>query len=283
MMEAGMQIECRMDRITPDGLVMVSDAYPDIQILVKPDFRHPFRKDKVVPVFILDRGPNGSWLASLDPPPLGLDEVDFLQVAEEIRGGYRLDWEMDQELVLPLSELVGSVHLGMLVAVRLIKNDRTGKLQATMNWKKGMKPVVDEYVKGSQVQILVMEQIELGYLVLADRFFSGLLYFNQTFEPLRIGDKREAWVNKVREDGKLDLLLRKPGYAAVDDATETLWKKLKEAGGRLNLGDKTPAEVVAEKLGMSKKTFKKALGALYREGRVALNDKAFWEISQDGD
>jgi uncharacterized protein len=282
-METGQIIEGRMDRITPDGLVLLSDRYPNTQIFVKPDFRHPFRKDKVVPVYLLDRGPGGSWLGSLDPPPLGLDEVDFLQVAEEIRGGYRLDWEMDQELILPLSEVNAPVHKGMWVPVRMVKNERTGKLQATMHWKKGMKPVVDEYEKGSPVQILVMETTELGHLVLVDRFFSGLLYFNQTFEPLRTGEKRAAWVNKVREDGKLDLLLRKPGYAAVDDASEMLLKKLKQAGGRLNLGDKSPPELISETLGMSKKTFKKALGALYREGLVALNDQAFWEISQDGD
>jgi predicted RNA-binding protein (virulence factor B family) len=123
---------------------------------------------------------------------------------------------------------------------------------------------------------MIMEPSDLGYTVLVNYKYLGLIYENQTFKPLRTGQKIKAFVNKVREDGKLDIILQRPGYGEIDSASAELLAALEKAGGKLMLGDKSPAELIYKELNMSKKTFKKALGSLFKSGRINLTDQSFW-------
>lgn len=110
-----------------------------------------------------------------------------------------------------------------------------------------------------------------------------MVYENQLFKSLRVGQKTRGYVNKVREDGKLDILLQRPGYGEVMDASSQLMDAIQKAGGRLQLGDKSEPEEIAKLLNMSKKVFKKAAGALYKSGKVGVSDKSIWKLENDGD
>jgi len=184
-------------------------------------------------------------------------------------------------LFCPLHLVIGTLRPGMMAAVRLMEDDRSDRLMGSMQWKKDVRPAGEvDYTRGKEVDILVMEPHELGYLVLVDQWHQGIIYSNQIFKPVRSGDKMKAWVNALRPDGKLDILLRKPGYSEVENSSAILLEKITQAGGRLPLGDKSSPEMIYNTLSMSKKVFKKALGALYREGKIGLSDTHVW--LQDG-
>lgn len=278
-MKTGQSIQAKMLRIEPDSLVMEMTAGAEIR--VKPDLKHPFVSGKTMVVYVRHRDEEGLLWGSFNPPPLALGEVDFLPVHSVSRAGVFFDWGQERPLFCPLHLVIGTLRPGMMAAVRLVEDDRSDRLMCSMQWKKDVLPAgEEEYSRGREVNILVMEPHELGFLVLVDQWHQGIIYSNQIFKPVRSGEKMKAWVNSLRPDGKLDILLRKLGYSEVENSAAILLEKITRAGGRLPLGDKSSPEVIYDALSMSKKVFKKALGALYREGKIGISDTQIW--LQDG-
>ena len=126
---------------------------------------------------------------------------------------------------------------------------------------------------GQQVDALVWQKTDLGFKVIVDNRYQGQLYDNQLFQPLRTGDRLTAFVDHVRQDGKIDLTLQPTGRRQTLDFAETLLRYLYENGGRCNLGDSSPAELIADRFQVSKKTFKRAIGDLYRRRLIVITDE----------
>lgn len=273
-MKAGQSTDAKMLRIEPDSLVLELPQGGNIR--VKPDLKHPFVSGKIKTVYVSRRDEEGLLWGSFNPPPLSIGEVDFLPVHSVARAGVFFDWGQERPLFCPLHLVIGTMRPGMMAAVRLMEDDRSDRLMGSMQWKKDVLPAGEEYIRGMEVDILVMEPHELGFLVLVDKWHQGIIYSNQIFKPVRSGDKMKAWVNALRPDGKIDVLLRKPGYSEVENSATLLLEKITQAGGRLPLGDKSAPDVIYDTLSMSKKVFKKAMGALYREGKIGLSDTDVW-------
>ncbi len=128
--------------------------------------------------------------------------------------------------------------------------------------------------EGEEVMLLVEEFTDLGFKVIIDGKYEGLLYKSDVFRKLSIGEQLEGFIKKIREDNKIDVTLRKGGLDDIKDAREIILKNLNEHDGFLRLSDKSTPEMIKEKLQMSKKLFKKAIGGLYKDGII--------EIQQDG-
>ena len=129
-----------------------------------------------------------------------------------------------------------------------------------------------EYTPEAEVNILIWQKTDLGFKAIIDNKYSGLLYENEIFCPLETGMEMKAFVKQVREDGKVDLILQKPGFEKIDDFSKTLLDYIKEHGGRINLNDKSPAEDIYDTFGVSKKTFKKGVGDLYKKRLITLHE-----------
>ena len=277
-MKAGEILQAAMLRIEPDALLL---KVPDgTEVRVVPDLKQIFVPGKQVAVFISHRDREGRFWGSMETPLLALGEVAFLEVKSMSREGAFFDWGLEKPLFCPAGLIIGVVRPGMLAAVRLIEDPRSNGLIATMQWKSGVRAAGEDYAKGREVEVLVMESHELGFLVLADQWYQGIVYANQVFQPLRPGQHLQGWVNQLRPDGKLDILLRKPGYREVPDAARELLQKIQQAGGRLELGDKSPADEVYRQLGISKKVFKQALGNLYKAGKVGMLGQRCWLLDE---
>ena len=117
---------------------------------------------------------------------------------------------------------------------------------------------------------MVQHRTDLGYKVIVENQFAGLIYFSQTNQPLGMGSQLRGYVSQVRPDGKLDISLQPIGVDRYRDFADTLWEELLQAGGQLPYCDNTPAEVIADRFGVSKKTFKRAVGTLYKAGKINL-------------
>lgn len=279
MIELGKQYGAEMLREEAGG-IWVKIKGEEAELLAKASFDFSFEKGKEVTVFVGQQDKQG-FTATFRSPQLLLNEVDFLQVVSLTDVGMFLDWGLEKDLFCPFALIVDSPKPGMYVPVRLIKDQVSHRLMATMKWKAGVLPAGPEFYRSMEVEILVMEPVSLGFSVLVNHQYLGILYENQVFKALKTGQRMVAYVNKVRQDGKLDLLLQRPGYGEVIDAEERLMEAILEGGGKLKLGDKSTPEEIYAQLQMSKKVFKKALGGLLKARRIDMNETSVWMAIRD--
>ena len=128
------------------------------------------------------------------------------------------------------------------------------------------------FKEGQAVDLIIGEKSELGYTANIDDRAEGILYHTEIFQKLRPGQKINGFVKKIRDDGKIDLCLQKPGYAKVPGISEQIIQKIAENGGFLEVTDKSSAELIYQSFGISKKNFKKAIGALYKARRIVIEE-----------
>ena len=143
------------------------------------------------------------------------------------------------------------------------------------NNRQKIKRVTEKHVsfhKGQKVMLLISTRSEMGFTAMIEGTQEGILYANEVFQPLKIGQKISGYVKKVREDGKIDLCLQKPGYKAVDALSASIMYKLRHQKGSIAVTDKSHPTVIAELFGVSKKVFKKAVGNLYKKRLISLEE-----------
>jgi hypothetical protein len=139
-----------------------------------------------------------------------------------------------------------------------------------------------EFQEGQSVDLLICERTEIGYKAFIDDSRWGMLYENEVFQALRQGQHLPGFIKKVRDDGKIDLCLQEPGHAKIDDISERILVKLKSAGGFIFVSDKSPPEIIYGLFGVSKKTFKKAIGALYKKRLIIIEGSGIKLVSKSG-
>ena len=126
------------------------------------------------------------------------------------------------------------------------------------------------FYEGQKVALLVSKQTEMGFVAVINGTHEGLLYKNEVFQPLKIGQEIDGFIKKVRDDKKIDLRLQKPGYKAINALSQKIMDKLQQRGGFIAVTDKCQPKVIADLFGVSKKTFKKAIGNLYKKRLITL-------------
>jgi uncharacterized protein len=136
------------------------------------------------------------------------------------------------------------------------------------------------FQEGQSVELVIAEQTDLGYKARVNNTQWGMLYRNEVFQPLRKGQQIKGFIKKVRDDGKIDLCLQKPGYEKVDEVSEKIINKLKRAGGFVSVTDESRPEIIYDMFGVSKKTYKKAIGSLYRKRLIIIENEGIKLIKQ---
>ena len=203
-------------------------------------------------------------------PYVQVGEFAYLEVAWVNQYGAFLNWGLMKDLFVPFREQKMKVGRKYMIHAHL--DDESYRIVASAKVERYLSKEKPEYAAGDEVDILVWQKTDLGFKAIIDNKYSGLLYENEIFTPLSAGMQLKAYVKQVREDGKVDLMLQKPGFAKVGDFSKTLLDYLREQGGRIALTDKSPAEEIYEVFGVSKKTFKKGVGDLYKKRLISLQD-----------
>jgi predicted RNA-binding protein (virulence factor B family) len=210
-------------------------------------------------------------IATTLTPKIFLHEIAILEVKDVTKIGSFLDWGLEKDLFLPFAEQKGKVEVGDKVIVCLCFDERTGRLYASSKIKElGNRDIAVQ--EGEEVDLLIGAESDLGYQVVINNWNMGLLFFNKVFQPLRKGDRVRGFIEKIREDGKIDVSLQKKGYGQVVDSLELVLKKLQENNGVLYLTDDSDPLVIARELSMSKKVFKKCIGALYKDRKIKIEE-----------
>jgi predicted RNA-binding protein (virulence factor B family) len=127
------------------------------------------------------------------------------------------------------------------------------------------------FEQGEEVEIIVAQKTDLGFKVIINETHWGLIFKNEIFDNIRIGDKRKAYIKNLRDDDKIDVSLQKEGYDRIDSVSKTILQKIEDEGGFLALTDKSSPEEISATFGISKKAFKKAIGALYKQRLIELD------------
>ena len=211
-------------------------------------------------------------VAVTDFPPAQVGEFAALMVKDVTPIGAFLDWGLEKDLLLPFKEQLNPPRAGRRVVVRVCLDPRTQRVIAVAKLQPFFQRNVSELDEKQAVTALVFQETDLGYKVLVNQRYEGLIYRNEVFDTLSIGEERTGYVKKVRDDGKLDISLQPLGVAGIDAARETVLQKLSEADGYLPYHDKSDAEDIQRVFGLSKKTFKRAIGGLYKDKMIVLED-----------
>lgn len=195
-----------------------------------------------------------------------------LEVAWTNQYGAFLDWGLMKDLFVPFREQKNKMEKGERYVVHVHLDEDSYRIMASAKVERYLSSDMPPYHPGDGVEILVWQRTDLGYKVIVDNRFGGLIYATDVVRPLSTGMKTEAYVRQVRPDGKIDIVLQPDGPRKVDDFAEVLLDYIRQHDGFTTFQDKTPAEDIYATFGVSKKTFKKAVGDLYKKHLVTLEE-----------
>ena len=212
-------------------------------------------------------------VATTERPLAMVGEFACMEVRDiSERAGAFLGWGLSKDLLLPFREQGKPVKLGQRVVVAVIMDGRTDRIIASAKVDDHLRGGVPMYRTGQEVDALVFARTPLGYGVVVENAYRGLLFTDGAPREVRYGERLRAFVRAVRDDGKVDLGFDPAGYARVAPLGERIMEALSAAGGTLPVGDHSAPEEIRARFGASKKAFKQAIGALYRERRIELAD-----------
>lgn len=195
-----------------------------------------------------------------------------LEVAWTNQYGAFLDWGLMKDLFVPFREQKSKMEKGRRYVVHVHLDEDSYRIMASAKVEHFLSDDMPPYHPGERVEIMVWQRTDLGFKVIVDNKFGGLIYAKEAVRPLEMGMKLEAYVRQVRPDGKIDIVLQPDGARKVDDFAKVLLDYLRQHDGYTTFQDKTPAEDIYATFGVSKKTFKKAVGELYKKRLVTLDD-----------
>lgn len=211
-------------------------------------------------------------IATTLTPLVQVGEFACLEVSWVNQFGAFLNWGLMKDLFVPFSEQKMKMQVGNKYVIHAYIDDESFRIVASAKVDRYLSKEKAPYQPGEEVNILIWQKTDLGLKAIIENMYSGLLYDSEIFQTLHTGDTLKAYIKQVREDGKIDLILQKPGFEKVDDFSKTLYHYIADHGGRIGLNDKSPAEEIYDVFGVSKKTFKKAVGDLYKKRLILLHE-----------
>jgi hypothetical protein len=217
-------------------------------------------------------------IATTEVPFVMVGEFALLRCVAVTKIGAFLDWGLQKDLLVPFREQKMNMIEGRSYLVHIYVDFETERIVASAKLDKYLDNIPPEYNPGDEVNIIVADQTDLGYKVIIDNAFWGILYENEIFTPLNKGEHLKAYVKKVREDEKIDLSLHRYGYRKVEDNLQRILDKLEEKGGEIEISDKSSPEDIYDMFAISKKTFKQAIGSLYKQRLIEITNDSIKKI-----
>ena len=212
----------------------------------------------------------GHLAATTKKPLAEVGDVAWLKVVSLNYVGAFLDWGLPKDLLVPFSEQYHEMEVGRSYLVKVFLDDQN-RIAATTKIDKLLSDESDDYEVGQKVSLIIADKSDLGVKAIINNSHWGMLYENELFQSVRKGQKMEGYIKQIREDRKIDLSLHQPGYGKVVSLTDSIIAKLKANNGVLMLSDKSPPEAIYAAFGVSKKVFKQAIGALYKQQLITID------------
>ncbi len=202
-------------------------------------------------------------------PFIKLNGFAYLKIKDVGMFGAFADWGLEKDLLIPFKEQRFRLEMDRFYLVCLCLDEATNRLYGTTKTMKHLQRCEVEYDPSEAIDVLICDATELGQKVIVDDRFDGMIYHSDILSPLKPGQRRKAYVYNTRPDGKLDLRMEPPGRARIEDSSGRILELLQRKGS-LTIGDKSHPDVIREAVGMSKKTFKQAIGNLYKQRLIRI-------------
>jgi hypothetical protein len=212
-------------------------------------------------------------IATTEKPLAMVGDFAWLNVAWVNEYGAFLDWGLMKDLFVPFREQKMRMEIGNSYIVHVHIDEESYRIVASAKVERYFSKDFPEYENGDKVEILVWQKTDLGFKVIIDNKFGGLIYADEIFRHITTGDRMEAYIKTVREDGKIDVSLQPAGRRHTEEFSETLHQYLIDHKGVCDLGDKSPADDIYDRFKVSKKVFKKAIGELYKQRVITISEE----------
>ena len=264
MIEQGKQIELKIIKRATFGLFLGDESGEEVLLPNK------YCSDEMKPgdqtsVFIY-KDSEGKKIATTLTPEIFLHEFALLKVTAVTAVGAFMDWGLEKELMVPFREQKQKMEPGRWYIVYLDLDLKSDRLYASNRVERFLQNEQITVKEGEEVALVVLQKTDMGYSVIINHVHKGLIFDNEIFREIRVGDKLRGYVKRIREDQKIDVSLQAIGFRNFNDAnSELIYKKLEENDGFLAFTDKSTPEEIYSRFGISKKAFKKSLGALYKQ------------------
>ncbi len=210
-------------------------------------------------------------IATTEKPKVQVGEFASLKVVEVNSIGIFLDWGLPKDLLLPYSEEKRPLKAGDYCVVHVYLDKHTRRITATTRLDRYLDKVPANYAVGQEVDLLVAEETAMGFKAIINNKHWGLIHKNEVFKFLRSGKQEKGFIKEVRSDGNISLSLQPVGEQLVSSLNAKILSKLRENNGVLAVSDKSDPTVISNLFGVSKGNFKKAIGALYKQGQIVIH------------
>lgn len=269
MMNIGEYNTLTILRFTSVGAYLGDDEDNDVLLPNKYLVERLFEGDEIT-VFLYNDSED-RIVATTETPMVTLNQFAYLTVKDTTTFGAFLDWGLEKDLLVPFKEQTMKMNQYGRYMIYLYKDEQTDRLVATAKLNKHFSEDTEGLEVGQEVDLLVNNDTDLGVNVIVNQKYRGLIYFDNLFQDIQAGDKVKGYIDVIREDGKLDISLEPRGVEKIEPGADKVFQYIRENGGKIFITDKSSPDEIKEKLGMSKKLFKKALGSLYKQRIVELN------------
>ena len=217
-------------------------------------------------------------IATTLKPLIKRNTFGWLKVAEVNEFGAFMDWGLEKHLLVPFREQQTKMIEGESYVVFCYLDEKSFRLVASSRLNKFAKNEEISLNPNDEVDLLVSRQSELGWDVIINNKYQGLVFKSEVFQPIQVGATLKGYVKKIREDNKVDVVLKPIGYLGLEPAAKKIFEQLELAGGYISLHDKSAPEEIQEMFQMSKKTFKKAIGTLYRNRKIEIKNDGIYSV-----
>lgn len=269
-MKIGQINSLKVSRDTPHGVFLEDDEGEDI--LLPGKYLTGDEKEGDIKELFVYNDSEDRLVATTETPKIQLNEFAALKVIDVNKSGVFLDWGLDKDLLVPFKEQNKKMQLGHTYVVRMYLDEETDRLVATGKVKKYLSNEELTVQPGDKVDLMVFNQTDLGFDVMINKLHHGLVFRNEVFAPIKTGDSLQGYIRQVREDGKIDVCLQPNMLTHIEHSNEVIMDALKSQGGKLTVTDKSSPEDIYEAFQMSKKAFKRAIGSLYKQKKIKIEN-----------
>ena len=272
MMQIGKYNDLTVNRFVDFGAYLADEQGNEV-LLPKRYLTGQERQGDVLHVFVYNDSENRP-VATTETPHAQVGDFALLRVNQVNQVGAFLDWGLaNKELLVPFREQRVRMQAGRSYIVYVYVDHHTQRIVASAKINKFLDNTMPRFRHRQKVDVLVVQRTELGYKVIVDNLFWGMLYSNEIYGDVNIGDRRTAYIKHVRPDGKIDLTLEMIEKMRVEHLSDTILAYLQSHGGTMDFTDKSEPKAIQDAFECSKKDFKKALGLLYKQKKVVLGEK----------
>ncbi len=269
MIEIGKINKLEVKDVVDLGLYLDAKEF-GMMLLPAEEVQGNYKKGDWIEVFLYSDN-NDQMTVTLRWPMGYVGEFAYLKVVDVASVGTFLDWGMPKDLFVPFSEQIEKMVLGESYVVKIFYDEERERIAASSDLEKFIDTENMAYSENDPVDLLICEQTALGYNAIINNQHMGLLYAGEVFQELSVGQKVKGYIKKMREDQKIDLCLDKQGYQKPDDLSEKILAYMKANGGVSKITDKSDSDLIADTFGVSKKKYKMAVGLLYKERKITID------------